>query len=112
MKKLYSPRNEIELSLIRGILEGEDIPHFIHNYHFGSLRAGPQIELFNARTIMVADDSLDRASELLSDFLKNIEPESTTRKSEYSLLDKLRMLLEVRFFLAGLCPVKSGRERN
>jgi len=41
MKKLYSPRNEIELSLIQGILEGEDIPHFIHNYHFGSLRAGP-----------------------------------------------------------------------
>ena len=31
MVKLYSPRDLAELALIESILEGENIPYFIHN---------------------------------------------------------------------------------
>jgi hypothetical protein len=45
MKKVYSPQNEVDLSLIRSFLDGAGIRYFVHNDHFGSLRIGPVIEL-------------------------------------------------------------------
>jgi Putative prokaryotic signal transducing protein len=51
MKKLYSPNNDSELVLIKSILDGEGIQYFVHNDHFGTLKVGPRIELFNAKTI-------------------------------------------------------------
>lgn len=45
MKKLYSPNNDSELALIKSILDGEGIPYFVHNDHFGTLKVGPKIEL-------------------------------------------------------------------
>ena len=53
MIKLYSPRDLAELTLIESILEGENIPYFIHNDHFGSLEVGPQIDMLNMNTLMV-----------------------------------------------------------
>jgi len=59
MKKLYSPNNDSELVLIKSILDGEGIQYFVHNDHFGTLKVGPRIELFNAKTIMVAETHFD-----------------------------------------------------
>ncbi len=50
MIKLYSPLSEVDLALIRGILEGDNISFYVHNDHFGSLRIGPAIKLYNAKT--------------------------------------------------------------
>ncbi len=99
MKKLYKPENEVELSLIKSIFEGEDIHYFVHNDHFGSLKIGPQIDLFNAKMIMVHETHYDRAEELIADYLGNIqEEESENNKSQYSLFDKFRMVLETVLF--------------
>ena len=46
---------------------------------------------------MVNEEDYDRASELVSDYLKNTEsetPDNNEFKSEYSLFDKIRVLLE------------------
>ena len=96
MKKLYHPKNEAELSVIRSILDGENIHYFIHNDHFGSLQPGPTIDLFNAKSIMVSEEHFERASEIITDYLNNVQPKKI--KSEYSLPDKIRMVLETLLF--------------
>ena len=52
MKKLYSPKNDAELAVIRSILDGEGIQYFVHNDHFGTLQVGPPIDLFTNRRLI------------------------------------------------------------
>jgi len=110
MIKLYSPNNESELAFIRTVLDSDGIPYFVHNDHFGSLRIGPPIELFNKKTIMVDEVNEERARELLSHFLSdNKEPLKV--KQSYSFLDKVRMVIE--FLLFGwFIPGRRCKERN
>lgn len=107
MIKLYSPRDPGELALIQSILEGEDIPYFIHNDHFGSLEIGPQIDIYNKKTIMVNEEHQERAKELISDFMKTTRDEAT-KIPAYSLFDKLRIIFETLLF-AWFIP---GRHRK
>lgn len=97
MIKLHSPSGEVELSLIISILEGEKIPYFIHNNHFGSLRIGPPIDLFNKKTIMVDESYEDRARELLNEYFKNTRGEGD-ESIQYSWTDKLRVIVEFLLF--------------
>ena len=116
MIKLYSPQTEIDLALIRSILEGEGIPFFVHNDYFGSLRIGPCIPLYNEKTIMVNENDFSRASELISDYLKNTGSKDASGvngafQSDYSLSDKIRVVIE--FFLCGwIVPGNSKRRRK
>ncbi len=50
MIKIYSPTDELELAMIRGVFDTEGIPYFVHNDNFGSMRVGPQIDLLNKKT--------------------------------------------------------------
>jgi len=114
MIKLYSPLNEVDLALLRSILEGDDIPFFVHNDHFGSLRIGPAIKLYNAKTIMVREEDYSRASELVSDYLNNTEsqkPDNNEFQSEYSLFDKVRVIIETILF-GWTVPAKSKKQRQ
>lgn len=98
---LYSPDNEIELALIKGLLEGASIPFYVQNDHFGSLYIGPQIRLFNRKMVMVAPDHEAAAKEVLADFLRHQQtrPEPPAgEEQQASLLDKIRMFLEVLLF--------------
>ena len=98
MIKLYSPRDLAELALIESILEGENIPYFIHNNHFGSLEIGPQIDIYNKKTIMVNEEYQERAKELINDFIKTTRDEITGIPA-YSFIDKLRIIFETLFFV-------------
>ncbi len=109
MKKLYSPQNEAELSVIRSILDGESIHYFVHNDHFGTMRTGPPIELLNVKSIMVIEQHFEQASEILSDYLNNVKSESF--KSEYSLKDKIRMVIETLLF-SWFIPGKKWRKKS
>lgn len=111
MIKLYSPKNEVELSFIKSIFDGDSISYFVHNDHFGSLKVGPQIELFNAKTIMVDENHFDRAKDLLDDFLRNIDPIPDTEKPGYSFFDKIRMIIEVVLF-SWIMPGKKRVRKN
>jgi len=110
MIKLYSPRDLAELALIESILEGENIPYFIHNNHFGSLEVGPQIDIYNKKTIMVNEEYEERAKELISDFIKTTR-EETGRIPAYSFFDKLRIILETLFFV-WVIPGRHGKWLN
>ena len=99
MIELYSPRNEAELALIKSLLNGEGIDFFVRNDHFGSLKVGPQIELFNAKMIFVHPEQYDSAKELISDFLKATKQERVEPQYRYSVFDKVRMLVETILFM-------------
>lgn len=107
MNKLYSPRNESELALIKSILDGENLHYFVRNDHFGSMRVGPRIELFNIKTIFVSEDHYDQARELIYDFIDKTEELNPALKS-YSFFDKIRMIFEV-FVCHWIMP---GSRRN
>ena len=68
MIKLIAPADEAELCLIRGLLDAEGIPYFVQNDHFGSLWAGPWIDI-NAKTVFVPEAYADQASQLVQDAL-------------------------------------------
>lgn len=88
----------MELSFIKSIFDGENISYFVHNDHFGSLQIGPQIDLFNAKMIMVDEAHYDRAQELITDFLNNMGEDTEPSTTSYSLVDKIRMVLEAVVF--------------
>ena len=116
MKKLYSPKTEIDLAILRSILEGEGIAFFVHNDHFGSLQIGPSIGLYNAKTIMVNEEDFSRASELVSDYIENTKPKDMANvpgsfKSEYSLFDKIRVIIETILF-GWIVPGKAKKHRE
>jgi len=98
MIKLYSPQNEVELALLKSILDSEGIRYFVRNDNFGSLEVGPRIGLFNAKMIEVQDDQYERAKELLADYLDKTEKKTEDPENKYSLFDKIRMVFEVLLF--------------
>ena len=113
MIKVHSPSNEVELSIIKSILESEDIRFFVHNDNYGSLITGPRIGLLNAKNIFVPEDSAERARELISDYLRNTEEEPGTEDDErpgYSVYDKIRMVVESLIF-GWFMPGKRWRKR-
>lgn len=97
MIKLYSPENEVQLAILKSLLEAEGIPIFVHNDNFGSMRSGIQIELFNKKTIMVSEQDYENARAVILNFLENIdvaEQKQATTTASYSFFDKLRMVFE------------------
>jgi hypothetical protein len=96
--KLFSPDNEIELALIRSLLDGAAIPYFVHNDHFGTMRIGPRIDLLNKKTVMVPPLFVDQARQVLADFLEMQAQPDGMAKPVYSLADKLRMVFETLIF--------------
>ncbi|RPI76723.1 MAG: DUF2007 domain-containing protein [Desulfobacteraceae bacterium] len=98
MIKLYAPKNDVELVLIQSILDGEGINYFILNNHFGSLKPGPAIWLYNNKIIMVPEADFERAGELIVDYLAQVEVKPQNRESEHSLFDKIRMGVEFVMF--------------
>jgi hypothetical protein len=111
MVKLFSPENEVQLAIVKSLLEAEGIPFFVHNDHFGSMRVGIQIELLNKKTVLVDEQFEERAREIVADFLRNTEPEPTHMPERYSVWDKIRMLFEGLFF-GWVMPGKRWRSRD
>ncbi|MGH7255794.1 MAG: DUF2007 domain-containing protein [Nitrospirales bacterium] len=62
--KLIEPQSEGDLALIKSLLDGNDIPYFVHNEHFGSLYPGLPLP-FNRRVVMVDESDVLRAETLL-----------------------------------------------
>lgn len=98
MIKLYSPDNESELAVLKSLLTAEDVPYYVLNDHFGTLRVGPKIELFNAKVIYVHEAFYESSKEIIDDFIESNKEESGNHKSRYSFPDKIRMVLETLIF--------------
>lgn len=101
MIKLYAPKDEVELAVLRSLFEVEEIPVFVHNDHYGSLKAGIQIPLLNRKTLMVPKAFESEGKALVDRFLsieKRAQEKALPRCKTVSIWDKLRMLLEFLLF--------------
>jgi len=96
--QLYSPQNEVELTLLKSILDAEGISYFIRNDNFGSLEVGPRIGLLIAKMIEVRDDQYETAKELLTDYLEKTHEHIEEPCKKYSMFDKIRMVIEFLIF--------------
>lgn len=110
MIKIYSPSDELELAMIRGVLDTEGIHYFVHNDYFGSMRVGPQIDLLNRKAIMVAPTDAERVREIIASLLE-ATPTEEAEPEEYSRGQKLRMILETLFF-GWFIPGRRRRRRS
>jgi len=110
MIKLYSPRNEAELTVLKSLLDAEGIAYFVHNDHFGSLEPGPSIYLYNAKTILVEESDVDEARAVIAQVVEAQDSEAGSAH-RYSWFDKLRMFLEVLLF-GWMIPGTRKRKRN
>lgn len=93
--ELYSPDTEIEVLLVKSILDDAGIDYFVRNDTFGSLTVGPHIAHYNRKTVFVAADQVDDARGLILDL------HDRTRVADppaYSFGDKLRLVVEFLLF--------------
>lgn len=91
MIPVYSPVSESESINLSALLRGDGIYYYLHNEHFGSLKPGPYIPLYNSKTFLVAVSDYERASELIRDYLDICQPPRT----RFSAFHLIRMILEV-----------------
>ncbi|HVY55481.1 MAG TPA: DUF2007 domain-containing protein [Thermodesulfobacteriota bacterium] len=65
MKRLYTPSDESELVFLKSLFEASRMPYYVQNENFGSLYTGSFMGSLNAKTIMVPDDILEDAKDLI-----------------------------------------------
>ncbi len=109
MIELYSPSDEVELSLIRSLLDAAEIPFYVHNDHFGSMYVGLPIKHFNRKTVMVYAEFEESAREVLADFLQKQDVAAEQARDpveKWSVWEKLRLTFEA-FFCHWIVPRKS-----
>jgi hypothetical protein len=92
--QVHSPDTEPELMVIVAMFEAHDIPCFVHNAGLSALLPGPRINAYNTRSIMVPEEKVADAMELLRDFQSNSDP----APPHHSPPGKLRVLVEAILF--------------
>ncbi len=115
MVELYSPEGEPQLAVLKSVLDGAGIRFFVYNDTIGSMLAGPRIAHCNRKQILVAEEDLEEARALLSEFLEKTGSDRTAApRGAYSTFDKLRMVLEFLLFgwiMPGRRPSRPPRLR-
>lgn len=96
MVPIYQPESAVDLAIAESLLEARGIPFFVHNAGFGGLYPGPQIDLYNVRTIMVPPFAVNAAREILAQYLSH--PPAVPRPARRSLWEIARLVFEALFF--------------
>ena len=105
--ELLHPTDEVDLAFIKSVLNAEGLHFVVRNENFGGLYVGPQIELYNRKTVLVERGYEDLAHELLSVYLNEdaelIEEAQTGDPMPpdgiwMRIFDKVRLVFEVLFF--------------
>ena len=87
MIKLYIPKDESELAVIKSILDSAEIPYYVRNEFFGSLYIGVAIGSFNSKPIFVPEDLYNDAKELLSEIVSEDEFEPLEQETEQNPME-------------------------
>jgi hypothetical protein len=107
---VFTPDSEPELVTVVAMLEAHDIPCFVHGSAMGSLYPGPQIDWFNRRSIMVPEEKVRAARELIEAFESQpVEPEEPDPPPPPR--SAARVLLEVLLF-GWFIPSRPRRSRE
>ena len=102
------PPDEPELAVVTSLLEAHGIPVFVHGRHLGSLLPGLQIGNYNSQSIMVPEERVSDALELLADFRRD---DSSTVLAPLPWLHRVRVILEGVLF-GWLVPGRRGDRKD
>ena len=94
--RVFSPQSESEALTAAALLEAHEIPTFVHNRGIASVLPGTQINAYNTQSIMVPEERVADAVELLRDLSRRDEPAATS--GPLPLRDKVRIVLEGLLF--------------
>jgi hypothetical protein len=108
---VFKPDSEPELVTVVAMLEAHDIPCFVHNGALGSLYPGPQIDWFNTRSIMVPEEKVRNALELIREFQSQPADPAEEPEEPPPPRSALRVLLEVLVF-GWFIPSRSRARRE
>ena len=78
MVELYAARNEVEVCVIKSLLDAHGVAYFVRNDHFGAIYSLPRFSLLNRPAFLVAAEDLELGREIVRDYLKDTgseEPE-------------------------------------
>ena len=89
MKKIYIPKDEAELAVIKSILDSADLPYYVRNEFFGSLYMGVAMGSFNSKPIFVYKENFEEAKALLSEIVKEDEFEPLEQEEDPTPLENL-----------------------
>ena len=92
MTPIYRPESAIELAIVESLLEAHQIPYFVHNRGFAGLYPGIQLDLLNARTILVPSSAADWEKDVLSQYLS--DPSGFRANRERKFWHVLRLIVE------------------
>ena len=88
------PYDEMELALLVGLLQREEIPYYIFGQYLGAILPGIQIPAYNERKLMVPEAYAEKAIEIVAEFRRH---DGRTEQT-YTLTSKIRMIAEAIFF--------------
>jgi Putative prokaryotic signal transducing protein len=94
--RLLSPESDCEIVAIVAMLDAHEIPSFVRGGGFGGLFPGVQINGFNTRDIMVPQEKLAAAFELVREF--RAQPSAPERDAAPNRPGRLRNLFELLLF--------------
>ena len=101
-----TPQTESELAVMVSLLDAHGIQYYVHNQGFGGLYPGMQMDLYNARRLMVPADHAAEALDLLAVFSR---PSTTPETDDRMVLaDKLWVAIET-FVFGWSFPSKRNR---
>ncbi|MGH7884368.1 MAG: DUF2007 domain-containing protein [Thermodesulfobacteriota bacterium] len=111
MIKIFSPRDESELTVARSMLDAEGIPYHVKNEHFGSLYPGIAIKYINAKTVYVPAEFEEDAVALLSNFIEMEDAPETIFPDSSAKIVKKKKDFTLKKFLMGILKVikKAGK---
>lgn len=69
MVPIYTPKSESEATVIGALLSAYDIDFHMQGGAFSSMYPGPVSNSLNAQTVLVRDDQVELARQLIQDFI-------------------------------------------
>ena len=73
MTPIYSPRSESEASVLTAMMQAYEIDFVMQGAAFSTMYPGPVTSSLNAQVLMVRDDQVELARQLLATFLEESE---------------------------------------
>jgi len=92
--RVFSPQSESEVLVAAALLEAHQIPAFVHNRGIGGILPGVQVNAFNTQSILVPEENVPDAVELLA----GLKEQPRAAVAPLRFRDKLRVVLEGLLF--------------
>jgi 8-oxo-dGTP diphosphatase len=91
--RVFTPQSASEQAVVVAMLEAHEIPTLVHNGHLASLLPGVVINAYNSSSIMVPEECVEAAADLIADYRAAAPPRTTRDESGLVLRNLFEFLL-------------------